>query len=474
MTNTVAKNTSWFTGALVIQKLITFVYFAYLANVLGAELLGRYVFVLSFITLFSLLVDVGTNHYLTREVARNTTLAQKLFSNVLGFKLISSVVAIVIAYITATILNYNSDIMQLLYIAFAIMIVESFVLSTYAIIRGFQNLKFEAVTTVIVHIIIFISGFLVLQNTQNVGFLLLVLLLAHSANILFGVYILRTKFFVLFKLGFDIQLWKKVFRIVLPFALAAGFAKVYGAFDQVMLSKLASEVELGFYAVAYKLTFALQFIPMALIAPLYPAFSKINKNNNKLNNLFNKSFIYLLTISLPIVMLVVFFARDIILLIYSEVFIASVMPLTLLMISIPFLFLNFPIGSLLNATDYQKVQTRNVGIALLLNIILNAILIPKYQASGAAFASSLSTFLLFAIGIYSVIKYTGIDVKDILGLILKLITSTIIMSIVMWLLLMYVAVYWMVVALIGILVYVLILFVARIITVQDVRNLFKS
>ena len=63
--NTLAKNTSWFTSALVIQKVITFVYFAYIANILGAELLGRYVFVLSFITVFALIVDIGTNHYLT-------------------------------------------------------------------------------------------------------------------------------------------------------------------------------------------------------------------------------------------------------------------------------------------------------------------------------------------------------------------------------------------------------------------------
>ncbi len=474
MTNTVAKNTSWFTVALIIQKIITFGYFAYLANVLGAELLGRYVFVLSFITLFALLVDVGTNHYLTREVARDTGVAQKLFSNVLGFKLFSSVVAIAIAYISAVMLNYGSDVMQLLYIAFAIMVVESFVLSTYAIIRGFQNLRFEAVATVLIHIIIFLGGFLVLQNTKDIRFLLLVLVVAHSINMFCGIYVLRNKFSVLFKFQFDKVLWKKVFSIVWPFALAAGFAKVYGAFDQVMLSKLASEAELGFYAVAYKLTFALQFIPMAQVAPLYPALSKIGNNKNKLSSLFTKSFIYLLLLALPIVAIVVMFAQNIIVLIYSQSFSASIMPLTLLIISIPFLFLNFPIGSLLNAIDRQKIQTRNIGIALVLNIILNAIFIPKYQASGAALASSISTLLLFVVGFYSVVKYANIKTKDIATATIKLLLSTSLMGIVMWLLSIYIQLYWIVVILVGLVVYVVFLFITKTITPAEIRNLFKS
>ncbi len=469
----VANNTSWFTIALIIQKIITFVYFAYVAKVIGAESIGQYVFVLSFITVFALVVDIGTNHYITREVARNPNNSQNLFSNIIGFKVFSSIIAVLLGLGLALLLNYDIGVMQLLYIAFVLMIVESFVLSIYAVIRGFHNLRFEAVTTVLVHAMIFIGGFLVLQRTDDIRLLLLVLLLAHGLNVLFGIFILRANFNIKFRLKFDITFWKKILPIVLPFALAAGFSKIYGAFDQIMLSKMAAATELGFYAVAYKLTFALQFIPMALIAPLYPHLSKINQDGERSSNLFAKSFLYLLVLSLPIVAVVSIFAKDIILLFYSPEYFASIIILQLLIISLPFLFLNFPIGSLLNATDRQRVQTKNMGLALGLNIILNIILIPLYEARGAALASSISTLFLFVIGLVSIARIGSINLKLLTKPLIRLVVSVLVMTLVMRFMLVYIDVHWLIVIGISSVLYAFLLLWTKIVSISDIRQFLK-
>jgi len=469
----VANNTSWFSIALIIQKIITFGYFAYVARIIGVESLGQYVFVLSFITIFALLIDIGTNHYLTREVARDNQSGQNLFSNIVGFKIFSSLIAVLVGLGLAILLHYEMYIMQLLYIAFAIMIVESLVLSIYAVIRGFQNLRFEAITTVLVHSFILLTGWLVLQQTKNVKYLLLVLLGAHSLNALIGLIILKTKFNIGLHLKFNFGFWKKILPIVLPFALAAGFAKIYGAFDQIMLSKMSSELELGHYAVAYKLTFALQFIPMALIAPLYPALSKLNANKDRLQFLFNKAFIYLLIVSLPIVALVSVFAQDIILLFYSVEYYASIIILQLFILSLPFLFLNFPIGSLLNATDQQKQQTINMGLALGLNIILNIIFIPIYEARGAAIGSSISTVFLFTLGLASVAKINSFNLRSLQRPIVITILTILFMTLLMRWAVVYTDLNWFIIGIIGFIVYVVILILTKIINIKELRDYIK-
>ena len=44
---TIASNTILYTGALTMQKVLSFIYFSYLARSLGAELTGKYFFALS-------------------------------------------------------------------------------------------------------------------------------------------------------------------------------------------------------------------------------------------------------------------------------------------------------------------------------------------------------------------------------------------------------------------------------------------
>ena len=48
------------------------------------------------------------------------------------------------------------------------------------------------------------------------------------------------------------------------------------------------------------------------------------------------------------------------------------------------------VGYLLNMTGGQKIMRNIAGIAALLNIVLNTLLIPSYGINGAAYASAIS------------------------------------------------------------------------------------
>lgn len=469
----VAANTTWFTLALVLQKIISFVYFTYLARVLGAENLGQYVFALSFVAIFSIVVDFGTNHFITREVAKDHSLSQKLLSNIFGFKVFSSILAVSLIFLVINLLDYQSLTKQLILIATILMLVESLVISSYAIIRGWHNLRFESFGTIGVQILVTVFGIITLQFTTDLKILLAVLLGANIINLFYVLILLRWKIKLKIKLLFDLLYWQKIFLVILPFALAAGFTKIYGAFDQVLLSKLASNVALGFYAVAYKLTFALQFLPLALVASLYPAMSTyFTHDKQMLNKAFTRAVYYLIILTIPLTFGVIFLADKFILTLYTAEYIGSILPLQILIISLLFLFINFPLGSLLNAANKQARNTLNIGLAMIFNISLNLFLIPKYQAVGAAIASLLSTLFLFILNWLVAKHLLKIDYKYLFTVTLKTFISSGLMLLVIFLSLDYFN--WLLSACLGGLFYLIFQVVIKTITKRDIKQVLFS
>ncbi len=469
----IASNTTWFTLALILQKVISFVYFTYLARVLGAENLGQYVFALSFITIFSIVVDFGTNHFITREVAKDLSISQKIFSNILGFKLFSSIFSLTLVFIFTNILGYSAFTAQLIYLAGILMVIESFVLSAYAIIRGWHNLKFESIGTIGVQLIIVIAGIAVLQFTTNLIVLFIVLIGANFINLIYVFCLLHFKLKLNFDFYFNFDYWRKIFLSILPFALAAGFTKIYAAFDQILLSKLASNAALGFYAVAYKLTFALQFFPLALVASLYPAMSTYYTHDRvMLNKAFTRAVYYLIVLTIPLSCGIIFMSEKFILSLYTSAYADSVWPLQILIASLLFLFLNFPLGSLLNAANKQAKNTLNIALAMILNIVLNLALIPNYQAAGAAWASFISTLFLFILNSLAVRGLLKIDFVYLIKTLLKTFVSSVLMLLFMQLLIT--RIHWLLVALLGSLLYLVFQIILGTVTRRDINQIIQA
>ena len=60
--------------------------------------------------------------------------------------------------------------------------------------------------------------------------------------------------------------------------------------------------------------------------------------------------------------------------IFKSGYTEAILPLRIIIAALPFVFLNFPIGSALNACDKQKTNTRIMAIGLFFSIFLNILL----------------------------------------------------------------------------------------------------
>ncbi len=424
----IAKNTSYFTFALILQKILSFTYFILIARVLGAENIGKYYLAISLTTIFAIFIDLGLANVLTREIAKRKDRASELLGSVLAIKLPLAAVSLVSVITLINLMGYPELIKDLVYIFAISMILDSFTLSFFSTIRGFHNLFFESVSSVVFQIIVLTLGLTALHLGLGLRWLAAALAAASIFNFVYSLFLVKFRWKIKIIPVFNKKLIKLMIGITIPFALFSIFQRIYTYLDTVLLSVLAGDKYVGLYQVSFKIIFALQFLPMAFVASVYPAFASYWKNNkDQLVVTFERAMNYLIIISLPISAGIFILANNIILL-FKEGFGGAVLPLRLIIISLPFIFLNFPIGSLLNACDRQKINTRNMGIALLVSVALNLVLIPEFQTVGASITVIAANLTMFILGMREVPKIIAYRPRKIIAIFLKSLSAVIIMS----------------------------------------------
>lgn len=446
MSDSVAKNTSFYTLALVLQKVLAFVYFSFIARFLGTEATGQYVFALSFTTLFAIFIDLGLASVLTRETARERNQAQRYLSNVLALKVPLAFLIYFLVFIMVNILGYESETRGLVYLSGLIMVLDSFSLTFWSILRGHQKLKYESLGVIALQFVTVGVGIFFLFQNKGPFFLLVALLLGSAINLSFSIWSIVKRVGLSIIPHYEPRVLAWLFKIGLPFALLGIFNRIYTSLDSVLLNTLSGSSALGIYSIPVKITNALQFMPMAFMAALFPAMSEIFVSDKKrLARIFEKAMRYLIVVSLPIAIGISILARPFVISVYTYSYIDSVDPLRILMVSLFFLFINFPVGYLLNATNLQAKNTMNMGIAVVVNIIFNIILIPRFSYVGAAVASLASTLVLFTLGLVQAGKVIDYNRRYLFLVFWKSILSSAVMGVVIFYLIDSVQWYWLVV-----------------------------
>jgi len=430
----IAQNTTYLTVAYIVQKIFSFLYFILIARMIGVEDIGKYVFALSFTTIFSVFIDLGLSPVLTREGAKDTSRLKHYLNNIVGVKAVLSTLTYLAVVLMINLIGKEPLVKELVYLSGLIMVLDSFYLSFYAVFRACQNLKYEAIGMIVGQVIIFGTGIAVLFLHLPLHFLIGSILMGSIFNFIYSLLLINKKLDFKPHLRYDKDILKMLFKIAAPFAIAGIFARVYGYIDTVLLSTLAGDKAVGWYSAGYKITFALQFIPMAFAAAIFPAMSNyFVKNKKLLAKTFEKSMHYLMIIALPVTFGVVVLAPELIVAVYGLEFLPTALALQILIFSLVFNFLGFPLGSLLNACNRQTVNTINMGITMVVNVVLNLILIPLFGAQaylGAAIAALVSGFTLFALGLFWAGRITKYDKKFLILSLAKVLVACLVMTII--------------------------------------------
>lgn len=425
----IIKNTTYLTIAFVGQKLLAFIYFIIIARLIGVENVGNYTVALSFTTIFAIFIDFGTSPIITREIAKHKENMQLYFSNIIFSKLFLSLLVYLIVIISINTFDYSSLTRQLVYVSGFVMIIDSFVLTAYSLLRGLHTLKYEAIGIIINQSIVMSIGVIgLLFITTNPIIIIIAFLFGSISNLVWSLYNLKYKFGISLRLKWDAITLKYIYFISIPFALAGIFGRVYSYVDAIILERFIGNAAVGFYTVAYKIPFALQFVPSAFAAAIYPAMSSYFKNSpEKLSEIWKKATIYLMLLAIPITAGIYALSEIIILKFYGEQYIVSIPVLKTLIFGVFFIFINFPLGSLLSACNRQATNTTLIGFTMIINVIANIFLIQEFGIIGAAYAFLISHGFLFVSTFIIAHKIIKIPHKELAVKLVSILLSSILM-----------------------------------------------
>jgi O-antigen/teichoic acid export membrane protein len=131
-------------------------------------------------------------------------------------------------------------------------------------------------------------------------------------------------------------------------------------------------------------------------------------NLHLLERAARKSALIILIASIPIFIVFLLFAKQIVTTVFGDAYLGSALPLQVLSIGhLIALIFGDPL-SILNMSGNQKATLRITIYALIINVLLNTILIPEFGIVGAAAATSFSFVLLRLSGFYYVWLRLGI------------------------------------------------------------------
>ncbi len=412
-TRSIASNTLWMTLASIAQKVISFGYFWFIAHQLPLETLGLYTFALSYTTLFSIGTDIGMASVLVRDGATDRSQLLGLYRRMMRLKVIASAITYGALIAVALLVGYGAEKLVLIAIAGVAMVLDSVHLTNYAALRALHDTRYEAIGMVGSQALTLVIGGVALTMGAPLGFLISAYAISSALNVVWStVRLMRHPEVVALRKARAVEAVVSSWTIVqmaFPFALAGIFTRVYASLDAVLLERLAGDAALGLYSAPYKIAFAFQFIPMALVASLYPLLSHLAAHDRaRIAPVFRAAMVYLLAIAIPLFAGTVVMGETVLVVLFGAKYSGAGTILSLMMASLIFAFASFPVGSVLNAMHKQQVQTMIMGVVMVVNAVLNFLLIPQWGATGAAIAAVAGYGVLFVAGSISMHKIAPI------------------------------------------------------------------
>ncbi len=383
-------------------------------NVVGTQDYGFYFAIFNFSYLFFIFLDLGITNFNNRNIARNNHQLQEHFGGMATIKLLLGLLYGVVIFLVAWFIGYRGRQLYLLAWVGFNQFLLSFILYLRSNISGLLLFSLDSIISVMDRLLmIAIVGVLLWTGWLGGRFSIEWFVYAQTAAYLFtasfALFVLLRKSGKL-RLRWDFGFFMMVLRRSFPFALLVLLMSFYSRMDSVMIERLLPSPlgprQAGVYAQAYRLLDAAQNLAYLFAVLLLPLFSKMLKEKQPVHGLVRLSFSILFSGALIIAVVTWFFAKDIMLLMYSRHSHESALAFglriqqsarifQLLMLGFTGVASNYIFGTLLTANNNLKTLNVIAVMGLVTNFGLNWLLIPTMHAVGSAVAT-LSTQWLTA------------------------------------------------------------------------------
>ena len=418
-------------AARTISRVVALVVVIILANALGADSYGRYTTLIAYSALVSVIADFGFNPLYTREAAR----ARQDLGRYLGTLLVLKVALVGASVIVLGIaLQVGAGLTSLILPGAALMAATGYATLLRNTFYAVGRAEFDAIA--IVAEIAIQGGLIVLgaHRHSGVSFYIWAYTASYLFTVVYALVVIRMFRFGTIRLGFDLALIRRWLPWALPFGYTFFLTNLYFRADVPILQHFRPFSEVGWYTFAYKPFEALQFVPLAIQAVVYPLLGVYFVSDpQRLKLAYHRFFKVLVLLGWPLTVGTFVLVGPIIRVFNrSGGFAQSEPSLRILAFGIVFLFANSAFYAMLNATNRQHLNAWATGIASVLNIGLNLIFIPIYGYLGASATTAITEAALCTFGWWFVQRRRSDLALPVAGLSWRILVAGAVMGVVLY------------------------------------------
>ncbi|MBQ6754759.1 MAG: oligosaccharide flippase family protein [Bacteroidales bacterium] len=396
-------------------------------NALPSGEYGVYYALLNFSYLFNIILDFGINNFNNKTIAQNTFLLKKYFARILPLKLILAGVYIVAVFVVALIGGYKSRAFNMLMWLCLFQILTYFLTYFRSNISGLLLFKTDSILSILDKslTIIFCSILLwtsFLKEDFKVEYFVYVQVLSIFISCVVALAICLTK------TGFIKLVWNKAFMLAIlkygfPFALLSLLMSFYNRIDSVFLERLLDDngFAAGVYASGFRLVDSANMVSYLFSVILLPFFAKLIKDskllptdfvgekNKNIKDIIKISFHLLLVLSMGFVLVSFLYSNELMTLLYNKNIEESAEVYRILCFCFIPVSTTYIFGTLLTANGSMKKLNIVAACGMVMNIVLNIILVPKYQQNGSAVSSLVSQVVTAILQVWIAIRIFNIS-----------------------------------------------------------------
>ncbi len=365
----------------------------------GAEVYGGYAALLSLGFLLNIVLDLGLTNYTTRHIAQHTHLMGKYLGGVASVRAGLLVAYAVLTVGTGLVLGYRGEALGMLGWLVVNQALVASILYLRSNLAGAQRYGQDSLLSVLDRLLLIgMVGWLLWGRSTGEPFH--IMWFVQAQTVAYALTLLVAVVMVVRLSGRVRVAWRPAFSWVVmkrsfPFALLILLMTFYYRIDTLMLERLLPDgaQQAGIYYQGFRFYEALNMLGFLVAGLLLPMFSRMLKDGTDVSPLASLSFRLVLAGSLAVAVFGAAHAPEVLGLLYTE-HIAEASPvLSLLVWCFAAVCTTYIFGSLLTAGGDLKALNWMAAGGAVLNIALNAWLVPRWQAEGAAWAGLITQVL---------------------------------------------------------------------------------
>lgn len=381
-----------------IFPLITF---PYVSRILLPSGIGKVSLATSVITYFTMFAQLGIPTYGIRACAKvrdNRRELTKVSQELLIISIIMSAISYMILFILLfSVPKFRCEKELYVILSFTILLTA---IGMEWLYKALEQYTYITMRSVIFKFIALIAMFfLVHKQTDYVVYGGITIFAASASNILnlFNAY----KYINLKPVG-NYNFKRHIKPALIFFAMSCA-TTIYTNLDTVMLGFMTTDVDVGYYNAAVKIKVILVSVVTSLGTVLLPRASYYIQMGElkEFRRITKKALNFVFLMAMPLMLYFIYFAKEGIFFLSGDNYVGAIIPMQMIMPTLLLIGITNILGiQILVPTGREKIVLYSEIVGAIVDVIINALLIPVYASTGAAIGTLIAEFAVFFVQIY--------------------------------------------------------------------------